>query len=168
MIEMGQSILLLVAGASMLIALVLAFVPMMPGALLVWGVGIAFGFVEGWQRVTVASGIVMSLLMVVAVSSDFWLPLMGVKTGGLTCLGAVGGLVGGLFGTIFIPIPVVGTLLGSVIGTLAVELIRFRQLHKALQAGQTAAKMFALGYVIEVGASAAIAATFFISLLTSG
>ncbi len=165
--EMGQSVLLLVAGASMLVALLLAFVPIMPGAVLVWGVGIAFGFLEGWQRITVASGIVMSLLMLVAVTSDFWLPLLGAKTGGMTCLGAVGGLVGGILGTFFIPIPVVGTLLGSVVGTLAVEFVRFRHVRKALQAGQTAAKMFVLGYVIEVAASAAIAITFFISLLTS-
>lgn len=167
MIELGNSLLMIVAVVAMLVALALSLIPIMPGTVLVWGVGIVFGFIEGWHRITPLSGIVMTILLVISVSSDFWLAGLGVKTGGMTCLGSIGGFVGGFLGTFLIPLPIAGTLIGSVLGTLVIELIRFRHLRKALQAGQTAAKMFALGYALELTASFGIAITFFISLLTS-
>jgi uncharacterized protein YqgC (DUF456 family) len=79
------------------------------------------------------------------VTSDLWLPLAGVKTGGLTCLASIGSLIGGFIGTFVIPIPILGTLIGCVIGALVVELVQARRVRQALQAGRTAFKMFVLG-----------------------
>lgn len=149
-------------------ALVVSFIPILPGTVIVWLAAMAFGLVNQWTRFTPAAGVIATLLMIFSVSSDFWLPALGVKTGGLTCLGAIGSLVGGLVGTFLIPLPICGTLIGAVVGALLVEAIHFRNMQKALQAGQSAATMFVLGYLVEAGSSIAVFIVYVVSLATTG
>jgi uncharacterized protein YqgC (DUF456 family) len=166
--DLTQPIQLTAATIGMVAALVLAFIPALPGPVLVWGVAIIFGVAESFHRVTPLAGIVMTVLMIAGVASDLWLPLFGIKTGGISCLGAVGSLAGGMIGTFLIPIPLIGTLIGCVVGALLLEMLRFRQPGKALQAGQSAAKMFILGYIVELAASIAIFVVYILSVLSTG
>jgi len=149
-------------------ALVVSFIPILPGTVIVWLAALAFGLVDGWTRFTPAAGVIATAIMIFSVSSDFWLPAMGVKTGGLTCLGAIGSLVGGLVGTFVIPLPICGTLIGAVAGALLVELIHFRQLNKAVQAGRAAATLFLVGYAVEAACSIAVFVVYVVSLATTG
>jgi hypothetical protein len=161
----ADSLLLATASVMMVVALALAFVPLLPGAVLVWAVALIYGLLNGFTLVTPGALVVITALMIIGSTCDLWLPLLGVQTGGMSCLGALGSLIGGFLATFLIPIPVVGTLVGAVVGALLAELARFRELRKALQAGQSAAKMFVLSYIVELAASIAIAAVFFISLV---
>lgn len=163
-----QPLQLAAATIGMVAALILSFIPVLPGPVLVWAVAIIFGVSEGFHRITPLAGISMTFLMIAGVGSDLWLPLLGIKTGGVTCLGAVGSFIGGLIGTFLIPIPLLGTLIGCVIGALALEMLRYRELRKALQAGQSAAKMFILGYVLEIIASIGIFVIYLISVASTG
>src|SRR6185436_3057251 len=104
----------------MVAALIVSFIPILPGTMIVWLAAIAFGLITQWTRFTQAAGLVATGIMIFSVSSDFWLPALGIKTGGLTCLGAIGSLVGGLIGTFLIPLPICGTLIGAVVGALVV------------------------------------------------
>lgn len=166
--ELAQSALLIVALVVMVIALLISFLPIVPGPVLLWMIGGVFAWLNGFDRITVLAVIVMSVLMLTAATKDFWLSLLGVKTSGVSCLGAIGSFIGGLAGTFFIPIPVVGTLIGAVAGALLVELVRVGDLRHAVRAGRFAAKMFVLGYIIEVTVSIAIFAIFVISLISTG
>ena len=152
----------------MVAALVVSFVPVLPGTVIVWIAAMAFGLITQWTRFTPAAGIAATAIMIFSVSSDFWLPALGVKTGGLTCLGAIGSLIGGLIGTFLIPLPICGTLIGAVVGALVVEMIHFRNMRKALQAGQSAATMFVLGYILECASSIAVFVVYAVSLATTG
>ena len=152
----------------MVAALVVSFVPVLPGTMIVWLAAMAFGIITQWARFTPAAGIAATVIMIFSVSSDFWLPALGVKTGGLTCLGAIGSLVGGLIGTFLIPLPICGTLIGAVAGALVIEMIHFRNMQKALQAGQSAATMFVLGYILESASSIAVFVVYVVSLATTG
>lgn len=152
----------------MLGALIVSFIPILPGTMIVWIAAMAFGLLTQWMRFTPVAAIVATALMIFSVSSDFWLPALGVKTGGLTCLGAIGSLVGGFVGTFFIPLPICGTLIGAVVGALAVELIHFRNLGKAVQAGQSTAKLFIIGYIIESASSIAVFGVYLVSLASTG
>lgn len=164
--DLTESLLIAAGSVMMIAALVLAFIPIMPGPVLVWAVGIIFGVLNQFQLFTPIAAIVSSVLMVVGATCDWWLPLFGIKTGGMSCLAAIGSIAGGFLGTFLIPIPILGTLIGCVLGALLFELARFRKIHKALQAGQSAAKMFVLSYIVELVASIAIAVVFFVSLFT--
>jgi uncharacterized protein YqgC (DUF456 family) len=106
--------------------------------------------------------------MVINSTSDFWLPMLGVKTSGLTCLAAIGSIIGGLIGTFIIPIPIVGTLIGTVLGALIIEYAVLREKTRALRAGQVALKLFIIGYILELVMTFAIFGVFIASIATTG
>jgi hypothetical protein len=165
--EIAPTLLLILTTLLMLVAVGLAFIPILPGPLLPWAVGVAFGFLDGWQRLTPAAGIIMTALMLVGVTADYWRPLLGGQAGGLTCLASIGSFVGGIIGTLVIPIPILGTLIGCVVGALVVELVKFGDIQKALQAGRGALKLFVLGYVLNIVFSVGIFVVYIVSLLTT-
>jgi uncharacterized protein YqgC (DUF456 family) len=147
----------------MVAALILSFIPIMPGPVLVWGVATLFAAANNFHRMTVPAVIVATAFMVIGSTSDLWLKLFGVRTGGLSCLAAVGGFLGGLAGT-FIPIPVVGTMIGAVVGSALVEMLRLGELREAYRAGRIALKMILIGYVVQLVASIAIFAVYVVSV----
>jgi uncharacterized protein YqgC (DUF456 family) len=166
--EISQSALVLVGTPLMVLALVVSFIPILPGTVIVWLAAMAFGILDQWTQFTPAAGIICTAIMIFSVTSDFWLPALGMKTGGLTCLGAVGSLIGGFVGTFLIPLPICGTLIGAVAGALLAELVRFRDLRKAFAGGQTAAKMFVVGYILEAVCSIAVFVVYIVSVGNSG
>ncbi len=166
--DISQSALLIIGTVMMVVALVVAFIPILPGTVIVWLAAMAFGILDQWTRFTPPAGVVSTAIMIFSVTSDFWLPVLGMKTGGLTCLGAVGSFVGGVIGTFFIPLPICGTLIGAVAGALLAELVHFRDLRKAFQGGQSAAKLFAIGYAVEVISSIGVFVVYIVSVSTMG
>lgn len=165
---MAESLSLLLVSILMLVAFILSFIPILPGPIIPWLVGIVFGFLNGWDRLTPAAGIVMTLLMLVGATADYWRPLLGAKAGGMTCRASIGSMIGGIAGTFLIPIPLLGTLIGCVVGALIIELLQFGDLNKALQAGRGALKLFVVGYILNIAISFAIFLTYLISVLTTG
>src|SRR5690349_17525193 len=131
--DIAQQGIVLFGTILMVAALVVSFIPILPGTVIVWIAAMAIGLISQWARFTTVAGIAATAIMIFSVSSDFWLPALGIKTGGLTCLGAIGSLIGGLIGTFLIPLPVCGTLVGAVLGALIIEMIHFRNMQKALQ-----------------------------------
>lgn len=164
---MPHSLLLTFATLLMLVTVGLSFIPILPGPLLPWAVGIVYGALTGWQRLTPAAAVVMTVLMLVGVTADWWRPLLGAKTTGMGCKTSLGSFVGGLIGTFLIPIPLVGTVIGLVAGALVVELAQFGDLRKAMQAGQSALKLFAIGYALNIAISIGIFVIYLISILTT-
>jgi uncharacterized protein len=154
--------------ALMIVGVFIALIPVMPGSLVVWAIALAAGIIDGFTRITPATMIVMTIIMVVSQLSDFWLPLLGVQTGGLSCAASLGSFVGGIVGTFLIPIPLVGTLIGCVAGALIVEYLQRRQIAPAMRAGEQAAKLFAVGYAIRFISSVAILIVYIVSLVTMG
>jgi uncharacterized protein len=163
-VDLTETTLVASATILMVLALVLSFLPIMPGPVLVWAVAVIFAALEGFERMTPLAVLVVTLIMIVGSVSDFWLPFFGVRTSGVSCQSTIGAFVGGLIGTFFIPIPVVGTLIGSVGGALLVELLRLRELRQAMRAGKHAFKMYVLSYVIQLVTSIAIFVVYFISV----
>jgi uncharacterized protein len=166
--QLAPTLLLALATILMLVTIGLSFIPILPGPLLPWAVGIVYGALTGWQRLTPAAAVVMTVLMLVGVTADWWRPLLGAKTTGMGCKTSLGSFVGGLIGTFFIPIPLVGTVIGLVAGALVVELAQFGDLRKAMQAGQSALKLFVVGYALNIAISIGIFVVYLISIVTTG
>lgn len=166
--EIAQSALITVSVIAMVIGVFLAFIPVLPGALIVWAIGIVSAWGNHFERITPAAAIVMTVLMAISLTSDYWLPLLGVKTSGLSCLAAIGSIIGGLIGTFVIPIPIIGTLIGTVLGALIIEFAVLREKTRALRAGQVALKLFIIGYILELVMTFAIFGVFIVSIATTG
>lgn len=165
--DFSQNAFLTASIGVMAIGLLLAFIPIMPGTIIVWLIGLVAAVLDQFQHITPTAVVVMTAIMLFGVTSDFWLPALGVKTGGMSCLAAVGSLIGGLLGTFFIPVPLAGTLIGTALGAGVVEWARRRRVRGALTAGRSAAKLFVIGYGIELATSIAIFVTFLVSIATT-
>lgn len=165
---MDETSLVSISSLLMVIALIFSFVPIMPGPVLVWAVGMISAALLQFERVTPIAAAGMTIVMIVGVASDFWLPMLGVQSGGISCLTSIGSFIGGILGTFFIPIPILGTLLGCIIGAVVVEYMMRRRLRETVQAGKEAAKLFIIGYIVEVITSILIFVVFIVSIVTTG
>lgn len=152
--------------ALMVLGVFLSLIPVLPGSLVVWVIALAAGLIDNFQRITPTAFIIMTVVMVVSQLSDFWLPLFGVKSGGLSCAASLGSIVGGIVGTFVIPVPLLGTLIGAVAGALIVDYIQRRNVDTAISAGKEAARLFAVGYAVRFISSVLILIVFIISVMT--
>ena len=152
----------------LLLGVVVALIPVMPGSLVVWLIALAAAAIDGFQQISPTAMILMTAVMAISQLSDFWLPLLGVQTGGLSCASSIGALVGGFAGTFLIPIPILGTLIGTVAGALLTEYVRRGQATPAIAAGQKAAKMFVIGYSLRLVSSVIIVIIYIVSLASAG
>jgi uncharacterized protein YqgC (DUF456 family) len=149
----------------MLIGVFLSLIPVLPGSLVVWGIALAAAYIDNFQRVTPVAIGIMTVIMVISQLSDFWLPLFGVRSGGLTCAASLGSIAGGIVGTLVIPIPLLGTLVGTIVGALIVDYIQRQQVETAVAAGTEAARLFAIGYAVRFVSSVLIFIVFIIALM---
>lgn len=162
--DLAETSLVLVATVLMIGTVILAFIPIMPGPMLAWIVSIVFAVLSNFERMTPAAVVVATVVMVLGSTSDLWMSYFGVRTGGISCLGSVGAFIGGLVGTFFIPIPVIGSVIGSVAGAVLFELVRLRELRRAMRTGQLTAKMMAISYAVQLTATLIIFAVYVISV----
>lgn len=165
---MGESTMIAIALVLMGVSVFVSIIPFVPGPLLVWAIGLVFGILNDFERVTYLAFGVMTVLMIAGSTSDYWLPALGFKMKGgsfLTTLGSVGG---GIVGTFVVPVPLFGTVIGMVIGALGVELMRAGDWRRALNAGRTSFELYLIGVAFEVTVSLAIAAVFVASIWLTG
>jgi uncharacterized protein YqgC (DUF456 family) len=164
-VENAQTLFQLFTIVAMIVVVLAAIIPFVPGAILTWALAMAYSL--STQSVSTPVMILMTLLMVAGATGDYWLPIIGVRGQGLSCLGAIGSFVGGIAGTFLIPIPILGTIAGSIAGAMLVEFGRIRELRHALQAGRTTIKLYILGALVQFSISLAILLVFAVSLITS-
>ncbi len=162
--EFGQLVLTVATIAVMVLTLFLSFIPFVPGPALMWAIATIYAVLTGFQQVTLPGVILITLLMLVSATSDFWLPLLGMKTRGVSCSSVLGTIGGGILGTIFIPIPLMGTLLGAVSGAIVMEVMRVGDVRRALRAGTFAAETFVGSLITEFVVNLSIIAVFVISV----
>lgn len=161
----AESGLFIVSVILMVIALFASVMPFIPGPLIVWGIALAFAVLNGFQQVTLAPLVIMTVLMLVGATTDFWMPWFGLKSRGMSCSSVFGTIVGGVLGTFFIPIPIIGTLLGAMIGALLLELLRMGELRPGLRAAGFAFESYMWSIVLDFVISFAIIGVFVASVL---
>ncbi|MCK6577191.1 MAG: DUF456 family protein [Anaerolineae bacterium] len=163
--DFAQSALTLFTLIAMVVTFFVALIPFIPGPTILWAISLLYAILTGFQEVTWVSMILISLLALLALTSSFWLPLLGMNGSDMSCSSAVGTLVGGLAGTFLIPIPILGTLLGAIGGAVVLEVIRARSMNTAVKAGVFALDTYLKGMFIEAGINLAIIGIFYASII---
>ena len=107
-------------------------VPVLPGPVLVFAGFVLAAAVDGFQRITVFSVILLGLLTAAAYAFDFLGSSIGAKRSGASGLATTGALLGTLIGFVF---GLLGIVLGPFIGAFAGELWTTRDLRRAGQVG---------------------------------
>lgn len=148
----------------MVFLLLLSIIPFLPGPVMLWSMATLYAVLTDFERVPVIAIIMMSVLMVMGATSEFWLRYLGMKGRGGSCWGFLGSFIGGILGTFLIPIPILGTLIGAVIGALLIEFMRLGEVWDALRSGRAILEMYLVNIVVEFSLSVSIFAVFLISV----
>ena len=142
-----QSVLLIVAFLIMAFGTIAAVLPVVPGPALVWFAAIIYAALTGFHDVGLVSIILLTLLMILGSTTNFWMSLLGVRATGGSLWAVFGGTVGMVIGLIvFFPL---GALIGAVVGALGIELIRTGDWRKALKIGGGTFGGYLLGVIAE-------------------
>ncbi len=125
--------------AAMLIGVIGAIVPVIPGMGLVVAAIAIWGLIKGFSTVTIPL-IVGVLFLLVSLGIDFLATYLGAKQAGASKWGQIGAIVGlfvGLFGLLpALPVggPFFGIILGPLLGALIGEFLYRRDLMVAMKA----------------------------------
>lgn len=165
MLTLNDTAITILASIAMIAAFLVALLPVVPGPVMLWGIALVYAWATGFRFVGVLGMGIITVLALIASLSDFWLPIIGVKTEGGSCRSVTGTLIGGILGTFLIPVPVLGTLIGSMIGAAALEFLYLRSLHQAGSAARFAFKNFMYSFAVELMANVLIVLVFFASVL---
>jgi uncharacterized protein YqgC (DUF456 family) len=143
-----------------------AFVPGIPGAILIVLGVIVWGFVNGFAGLGVPLAIAI-LVFLAGIGIDFLATYWGAKRAGASKWGQIGAIVGlllGVFGLLpALPVggPIVGLLLGPLLGAIIGELLYQRDLRRAFKAGVGIVVGSVIGKIVE-GSLAVIALIVFL------
>lgn len=165
--DIAESTLTIIAGVLMVGVLIASILPFIPGPFVLWLIALGYGILTNFEHLTPLALVVITVMMLVATSKDIWMPIVGMKTYGVSCSSAFGMMTGGLVGTFVIPVPLLGTLIGAIVGAVIMELLNVGDTSKALRAGGVAFKAFILGMITEFGFNLLIVAMFFTSVLST-
>ncbi len=157
---MTDTLSAVIASVALIAVTFLSIIPILPTPLMAWVVALAFSWATNFQHVSLLSFGIITVITLATSLSDFWLPLIGVKTEGGSCGAAVGTMLGGLIGTFIIPIPVIGTLIGSIAGAVLFDALGRRSLQQSNGAAVYATKNFVYGIVVRIIGTALITAVF--------
>lgn len=151
-----EALLFGVTVAAMLIGLFGIMLPILPGVMLIWLAALGYAVVEGFTAVDWWTFAVITLITLVTVTSDFWLPLLGSKRGGASKRAMLFGLVGGILGFVVLTpmFPIAGSLFGGIlgyaVGTLLGQYHKYRDWDAALKASVGGVAGWGVSMVIQM------------------
>jgi len=116
----------------MVIGFVGAFIPMLPGPMLVWLSALVYAAATGFSAISPGLIVLLTVIAVVAATADIWMSLLGARTGGASARSLLWGFTGGTIG--FLLFSLFGALIGYALGIVYAEYSRYRDLSLALKA----------------------------------
>jgi uncharacterized protein YqgC (DUF456 family) len=163
-----EDLLLIPIAILMVIAVLGAFIPMVPAAGTAWLAVVIYAAATNFREIGLVPLIVVTLLLLLSMTSGIWLPALGLRAFGGTWRGFVGGMLGMLIATFFFfsffPI---STIIGLVAGTVLLEMTRTQDAQQLLKISGGALAAYLLGVVVELGTTLAIIAVFVVTLLVT-
>jgi uncharacterized protein YqgC (DUF456 family) len=109
------------------------FLPVLPGAPLIFLAALGYGIYEGFRQVTSITLVILLVLMGLTLLIDYLAGVVGAKKYGATRWGTWGAFIGGVLGVIIFSI--IGLILGPLAGAVAGELLAGRKPSEALRVG---------------------------------
>ncbi|HEX6387530.1 MAG TPA: DUF456 domain-containing protein [Anaerolineae bacterium] len=131
------------------IGLIGTVVPMLPGTLLIWLTILVYAILTGFTGVTPLGFAVLTVIALVTGTADFWMSLLGARTGGASKRAILFGLVGAIVGTFVIPL--FGTIVGYGLGVLLGEYQKRGNWEAALRAGLGGLAGWGVATIIQLG-----------------
>ncbi len=127
---------LLVALALMLLGLVGAIIPAMPGVPLIYAGYLLYGVLSGWQSYGLGTMVFWAAVTILSLVLDYLAGIAGTKKYGASIFGIWGSVVGAVAGVLLANLP--GLVIGTFVGAFAGELWAGKSSKEALRAGKGA------------------------------
>jgi uncharacterized protein YqgC (DUF456 family) len=155
MAESSVVVLQAIGYALVVLGLIGAVLPVLPGPILIWLGVLAWAFGDGFVEVNWWTVGILGVLAALAWASDLFFTTTLSRRAGVSWRAIGGALVCGVLGGIFLSgLPVIGTLFGALIGALLGMLVIERYIkgnwHAALEAVRTYFTASLLSTVFEV------------------
>lgn len=150
----------------MLLGLIGAVVPLLPGPFLIWLGAVVWAWGEGFDRIGWPTLLFLLFLAVLAWVSDFLLNAVFSRRAGASWKSIGAAILGGIVGGVLFSgmIPVLGTLVGALVGALAamyaLEYLDKRDARAALRAMGAYAGSMAVAAAVEIVLAVAMIALF--------
>ena len=126
---MDQQVLLyILAGALMVIGLLGVILPALPGLPLVFGGMLLAAWVDGFERISVWTLVILGILTLLSLLIDFVATAMGAKRVGASRSAIVGAVIGTVVGLFF---GIIGVFIAPFIGAVLGELLHRRKLERS-------------------------------------
>lgn len=164
--SLWQSISFILVIIAILVGVVGAFVPILPGSVIVWLALLVYNLLNGWQAITPALFILCTLICIVTGSATIWLSLVGAKTTGASGKSLVLGMVGAVIGLFVFNL--LGAIAGYALGIIVGEYLKEQDWKLALKASLGGLAGWGIATAIEAGGSLLILIIFVARVLTVG
>lgn len=144
--------------ALVVLGLIGAVLPVLPGPILIWLGVLVWAWADGFVEVNWWTLGILGLLAAAAWASDLFFTASLSRRAGVSWRAIGGALVCGLLGGIFLSgVPVLGTLFGALIGALAGMLVIERSIKGEWGAAWRAVRAYALATAVSTGFELVIA-----------
>jgi uncharacterized protein len=127
---------LLIALALMLVGLVGAILPVLPGIPLMYGGYLLYGILSGWQSFGWGTMVFWAAVTILSLMLDYVAGIAGTKQYGASIFGVWGSVVGAVAGVLLANLP--GLVIGTFVGAYAGELWAGKSSGEAFRAGKGA------------------------------
>ncbi|MFP5214156.1 MAG: DUF456 domain-containing protein [Acidobacteriota bacterium] len=151
--------------AFMAIGLIGAFVPLIPGAFLVWLSVALYVFATDFSTITPTIFGLITVIALVSSTADIWLSILGAKVGGAGLSSLKWGFLGAVLGLIVLNL--LGALIGYALGILFGEYRQRGDWGAALKAGIGGLAGWGISSLVEVAGAMTIIAIFVWKVVTA-
>ncbi len=124
---------LILALILILLGVIGVILPFLPGVPLIFLASILYGAFAGWHIIGVKGYVLLGVLTIVSLISDYILTVIGVRRTGGSGWTALAAIIGAIVGFILWQLP--GAMVGLFIGAVLVGFIVNRDWRKALKSG---------------------------------
>ncbi len=148
-----------------LIGLIGAFLPILPGSILVWFTVLVYAILEGWQAVTPFVFVIVTVICLVTGTANIWLSLLGAKTGGASTQALIFGVLGSIIGLFVFSL--IGSIIGYALGIIVGEYMKQKDWNLALKASFGGLAGWGVSTAIQAGGTLIILILFVWRVLTT-
>jgi uncharacterized protein YqgC (DUF456 family) len=145
----------------MVIGLLGAVLPLIPGPPIIWLGALYYGYRTDWE-VGWPSLTLLLVLAIVGSTADIWVSSLGARRGGASGWATIASLVGGIVGLFAFSLP--GAIIGSIGGIALVEYMRHRSWQNVLRASRGYLVGWLLSMVVEVAVCLVMIAIFAVAV----
>lgn len=126
-----------------------AFLPLLPGPVLVWFAALAYVLATHFRVVGYEAFAAISVIAVATSTAEIWMPLLGAKVLGGSGRGMMFGIVGSILG--FIVFNLIGAIAGYALGILYAEYRRQQNWRLAIKASIGGLAGWGISTIVQAG-----------------